>query len=104
MSLLISACARARDCRDTCVIMSLLKVSNLCYCLTASRLFPHSALAGNIVRLHNWSTDEVWGDATGPRAGQGRAEHKSGRLASPVGRGRAPPCPLHCTEIHGKDT
>ena len=69
MSLLISACARARDCRDTCVIMSLLKVSNPCYCLTASRLFPHSALAGNIVRLHSWSTDEVWGDATGPRAG-----------------------------------
>ena len=53
MSLLISACARARDCRDTCVIKSLLKVLHLCHCSTASRLFPHSALAGNTVCLHN---------------------------------------------------
>ena len=32
MSLLISACARARDCRDTCVIKSLLKVLDLYHC------------------------------------------------------------------------
>ena len=40
MSLLMSACARARDCRDTCVIKSLLKVFEPMPLLSSDRLFP----------------------------------------------------------------
>ena len=46
--------------------------------LSSSRLFPHSALAGNTVCLHNSSTDEIWGLWVMPQGKErGRAEQST---------------------------